>query len=438
MKSVAVLSLVVIGLLAVLSVVPNGVWDAVHVRPINIFSDLLKRDATTGSDEPQTALLPKKDAPKDGVVGIEDFEEASGRGMDRFYEALRTKERVRIAVFGDSFIEGDILIGRLRELLQEEFGGSGVGFVKMISKADAFRPTIKQKSDGFQDYCVMRGPYNKGAAWLSGYYFTGNNGASVKVRGTNACQHLDSAEVFSIYVQAAHGVRLEALVDNQSPSVHHLKGGAGVQKAVVEQKGSEICWKVQSAGSRDIFYGVALDGKTGVSLDNFSLRGSSGFHLSKCDSVVATSMAAARPYDLVVLQYGMNFCQPKSSDHSPVVRNFRKSVAAIRQLYPNAAILLLSIGDRGVKDNDGVTKTPVGVRTMVEAQRNMAAGERIAFWNLYKAMGGENSMVAMVHAKPSLANKDYLHINFRGGNAMAQRLFDALQWGMEQYKARIQ
>lgn len=55
---------------------------------------------------------------------------------------------------------------------------------------------------------------------------------------------------------------------------------------------------------------------------------------------------------------------------------------------------------------------------------------------MFEAMGGEGSMADMVHAKPSLANYDYTHINFRGGKHLAGLLYESLIYGKEQYDRR--
>lgn len=76
-----------------------------------------------------------------GMTCIEDYGDSTRRGMASFYEALdRTSSShpdhdglVRIAVFGDSFIEADIFTADLREMLQKRFGGCGVGFVTITS-----------------------------------------------------------------------------------------------------------------------------------------------------------------------------------------------------------------------------------------------------------------------------------------------------------------
>ena len=59
---------------------------------------------------------------------IEDYSDSTMRGMTRFYQALdelASTPSVRIAYFGDSFIEADILTADLREMLQQKYGGCG-------------------------------------------------------------------------------------------------------------------------------------------------------------------------------------------------------------------------------------------------------------------------------------------------------------------------
>ena len=65
------------------------------------------------------------DTCKTGIVCVEDYS-LQQNALHRFYNALETKNRqVHIAYFGDSFIEGDLLTGALRQLLQKKYGGNG-------------------------------------------------------------------------------------------------------------------------------------------------------------------------------------------------------------------------------------------------------------------------------------------------------------------------
>lgn len=76
--------------------------------------------------------------------------------MKHFYEALskvKTMKRpVRIAYFGDSFIEADIFTADLREMLQQEFGGCGVGYVPVTSSISGYRPTVRHTFGGWSSH----------------------------------------------------------------------------------------------------------------------------------------------------------------------------------------------------------------------------------------------------------------------------------------------
>lgn len=114
----------------------------------------------------------------------------------------------------------------------------------------------------------------------------------------------------------------------------------------------------------------------------------------------------------------------------------RTSLQHVKAAFPQASILVVSVGDRDYRTETGDLRTMSGIKNMVRYQQNLAAEERVAFWNLWEAMGGEGSMATLVHATPALANHDYTHINFKGGRHLAALLYDALLYGSEQYERR--
>ena len=78
------------------------------------------------------------------IVPVEDFDTTAYGAFRRFCDTLLGAQRpVRIAVLGDSFVEGDILTADLRERLQSVYGGGGTGFAPMASPLTAFRRTVK-------------------------------------------------------------------------------------------------------------------------------------------------------------------------------------------------------------------------------------------------------------------------------------------------------
>jgi len=86
---------------------------------------------------------------------------------------------------------------------------------------------------------------------------------------------------------------------------------------------------------------------------------------------------------------------------------------------------LISVGDRCVNQNGKITTMP-DVNVMRDVQRKIAQKSGIAFWDMFVAMGGENSIKKYTEAQPPLAAKDYTHLTFRGGRKIAKKLTDAL------------
>jgi hypothetical protein len=185
-------------------------------------------------------------------------------------------------------------------------------------------------------------------------------------------------------------------------------------------------------GSR--FYGVALDGHRGVAVDNFSMRGSGGQHLLKIPQTTLNSFASLRPYDLIILHFGLNVASEKQKDYSAYVKKLGMVVEHLKAAYPHASILIVSMGDRDARGADGQMHTMGGVKEMVSYERKMASDHRVAFWNLYEAMGGDGSLARMTAKKQ--ANLDYTHINFAGGRYLAGLLFDVLMNGKTNYDQR--
>ena len=60
------------------------------------------------------------------------------------------------------------------------------------------------------------------------------------------------------------------------------------------------------------------------------------------------------------------------------------------------------------------------IPVMIEAQRKIAKNAGVAFWDLFNAIGGKNTIIKFVNNSPALANKDYTHLTFKGGEKVAE------------------
>ena len=80
-----------------------------------------------------------------------------------------------------------------------------------------------------------------------------------------------------------------------------------------------------------------------------------------------------------------------------------------------------------------VYKDYPGIEPVRNALKNAAMESGFAFWDLYEAMGGYNSMPSFVHADPPLASTDYIHFTALGVNLVAEMFYNALMLEYNRY-----
>lgn len=384
------------------------------------------------------------DTCRTGMTCIEDYSDSTFRGMRPFYEALNRlssgdeeDRQVRIAVFGDSFIEADIFTADLREMLQKRFGGCGVGFVAITSATNGFRPTVRHTFGGWESHAVTDSiGFDKKLQGISGHYFIPRRGAFVELRGQKKyASLLDTCHRSTIFYLSKDSLSLTASVNKGDAQLFSVLPSAHLQTSEVEGNIGSVRWSAGEADSTR-FYGVAMDGKQGIVLDNFSLRGSTGLSLRDIPQRMLKEFNRVRPYDLIVLEYGLNVATERGRNYDKYQKGLLTAIEHLKNCFPQAGVLLLSVGDRDYKDDEGELRTMPGVKNLVRYQQHTAALSGIAFWSMFEAMGGEESMATLVHAKPAMANLDYTHINFRGGRFLAGLLYETLIYGKEQYDRR--
>ncbi|MDE5760866.1 MAG: SGNH/GDSL hydrolase family protein, partial [Bacteroides sp.] len=252
---------------------------------------------------------------------------------------------------------------------------------------------------------------------------------------TDSDSRLDPRQRASIFFSHQGEVTLSVNVNRGERQTETFEPTDGLRQMQVEGEIGSVRWTVDKADST-LFYGVALDGLSGITVDNFSLRGNSGLSLRSIPAWMMHGFNKQRPYDLIILQYGLNVASKQQLNYDSYVKGMRTALQHLKEAFPQASILVVSVGDRDYKTEEGELRTIPGIKSLVRYQHSMAADEAVAFWNMFEAMGGEGSMAEMVHAKPSMANYDYTHINFRGGKRLAGLLYEALMYGKEQYDRR--
>lgn len=354
-------------------------------------------------------------------------------GLKRFFAALKNSEQqnrpVRVAFVGDSFIEGDIIVADFRSGMQQRFGGRGVGFVPVASVAAQFRPTIILKSEGWTSWSMLTD--RSQAYTLSGMTFEGKDDkASLSLKTTKQYPESQSVSSVKLLYEQNENTVLHFASEGQPDTIcETLPATSNILQW--ERKGTFTNASFTFTGAKGFrALGVAMEDNNGVIVDNYSLRGNSGLILNRLDVSHCQAMNTVRPYDLIILQYGLNVVSDSMLQYGWYTKRMEDVIHHVRACFPQADILLLGVSDRSRQVN-GSFETMPAVLALLHAQRQTARRTGVAFWNVFGAMGGENSMVRFV--ENNWASKDYTHMSFRGGREIASALLKAILLEKEFY-----
>lgn len=327
---------------------------------------------------------------------------------------------LRIGFMGDSFIEGDLLTGDFRELMQNQYGGGGVGFVPITSQVAGFRQTVRHKFNQWKQSSIVQN--RSGSFTISAFHFTPSENSYVEYKGSSHHKHLDHfGRARLLFVSEGRSV-IRATVNGQEEFLFNTEPKDVLQEVQLDGNFQSIRYQISDVeGFRA--YGVYLENPTGVSVDNFSVRGNPGTVMDRINPELSRQFGKLSPYDLIVLQYGLNVVQSQVTNYSAYHKQMTAVVNHIKRCFPGVAILIMSVGDRATRNN-GVFVTMPGIRAMVKTQEQVARDCGVLFWSTYDAMRSQGGMSTFV--KNGWAAKDYTHISARGGRKIATALFEAV------------
>ncbi len=369
------------------------------------------------------------------ITSVEEFRgDDFDTPLNRFYEKLLAgQEPVRIAFMGDSFVEGDILTADLRELLQDTFTGGGVGFVPFASPFTGFRQTIKTTSKGWTPYNIMQRksvpqPY-VGDFFVSGWVARPSATASTRWEMSSKRRHLEECSRARLLFICREAARIAITINDGEERIFEFEAEEVVRQIVVEHEQiASLEMKVLSGAAGFTGIGADFDSTHGLALDNFSIRSNNGQAMFWSSASVNAQIHTMRPYDLVILQYGLNIMQADRHNYSLYGAQVEKMIRYVESCFPGAAILVMGVSDRSQRGEQGIVPMASAV-DLTASQREAAQKCGAAFWNTYEAMQRLGGMTHFVAS--GWAGKDYTHINYAGGRELARELYYGLLQGAQ-------
>ena len=373
--------------------------------------ELEVRSETADAVRPATPVREQLSPVEEAPVGV----------LDKFIEGLQEvgSKQVRVVHYGDSQIEEDRITSTLRTYLQNEYGGLGPGLLPLVQTIptrtvvqylliDGQRVTARE---GPKRYFVY-GPQNQQRDSSNHYGIMGQV-AVLDSLCDSVTMHIEpygkltSANYFS---QLRVWATRDILVD-----------GSRRHQGALRDTLTRLNIDISGIGE---VYGVSLESATGVIVDNIPMRGGSGNVFTKMNRKELTDFYAETNTRLIILQFGGNVMPWANTEER--VRGYaysmRKQIRFLRECAPNASILFIGPSDM-LTVVDGEKMSYPTIAYMDQQLARISAAEGIAYWSLFKAMGGEGSM--QVWQEKGLASSDGVHFYRSGANRAGELLW---QW----------
>lgn len=374
----------------------------------------------------------------------EAYEQYKGyQHLVAFYEKLLQLEtthqgNVRIAYFGDSMTDGDMIVKDFRSSLQQQFGGEGVGFVNITSESAGSRSTLThQFSSNWKTLSYLNVKNPSSPFGINGHVFFVKhdtvNPVWVKYKAGNL-KNLTSLNNATLFYGKSGNKAGEVNFIIGKDTISKKLNPLGLLNTLPVSSSVLKSFQANFVNADSIpFYGFNFDDGRGVHVDNFSNRGNSGLPISTFRINVMNAFNEKLGYDLVVLHYGTNVLNYGSLNYSWYEKRMAKVVAHLKECFPGVAILVVSTADKSTK-YDLEMKTDSAVVPLTQAQKRYSIKSEAAFVNLYTLMGGDGSMVKWVEEVPAMGNKDYTHFNLRGSKKISDYIYNQVIKGYNQYK----
>lgn len=193
----------------------------------------------------------------------------------------------------------------------------------------------------------------------------------------------------------------------------------------------ELSITFQGTHSPEI-YGITLDGKKGIALDNIPLRGSSGTGFTKTDRSFYKSMFDQLNVKLIILYFGVNVVPNVKENYRFYKNSLYQQLKFLKSLEDQLSIIVMGVSDMSRKVEGHYESYP-NIEKIRAAQKQAAFRANCVFWDTYKAMGGNNSMPSWVFSDPPLARKDFTHFTYKGSVVIAKMFYKALMNDYNKY-----
>lgn len=346
--------------------------------------------------------------------------------FDDLDSCAKGKASIHILHYGDSQIEQDRISGYIREELQNKFGGWGAGLVPAIQPIPSLS-VAQTSSDSIPRYIAdgtLRQKLSHDRYGVLAQMAEVDGSVSLTFASRKWKKTFPHAKKFSkvcLLVGNTDAGFSAALVVNGKDSTQTLKKAQDGMTKLTWQLGTPVSNVGLKIRGKAEIYGISMESKSGVFVDNIPLRGSSGTFFTKISPQLLSESMKKMNVKLILMEYGGNATPHLKKDES--ISNFKKNIgrqiAFMKKLNPNAKIIFIGPADMNTMV-DGKLQSYDKLEPIIDSLKSVALENGAMFWDMYSVMGGKNSMQKWVKHSPAWATTDYIHFTEKGASRIAE------------------
>lgn len=350
-------------------------------------------------------------------------------------------KQITVAHFGDSHIQPGIFTGQVRNLLQMQKGAAGVGLIFPYSAAKTYAP-LSYKSIHYGKWQYAKGlePRPRLPLGVSGMTIrTADPAAGFMITFREPQpEHYRRLKLFFKGGNGSYDFRVlsrnhEVVVpaSQQHPDIPYYELTLPDSSSFIHVQ----VLKTDDAQNSFEFYGMSLESVNDAGLLWHSLGvGGAPFGAVLKSVLIDTQLPVLNP-DLIVLDYGTNDFLYTQQIPAGLEREIVQTINWVRQLVPDASILLTSTQDMYRYGQDVLAAADFS-----QMIRRIARDQHCGLYDWYRISGGPGSMPKWVksrHARP-----DHIHLS-KDGYLLKGELFanafqkTAIRYSTEQTLAAL-
>ena len=380
-----------------------------------------------------------------------EFPPANDTVLDRFFRSLSDIEinggQLRILHYGDSQIENNGISSILRNRFQSRFGGSGIGMFPVVSPVVHSASVEVMTRGSWVRYTPLKttGRNDRDRYGLLLSYSAlsedkeGNAEGSFTIRptryGHSRSRAMKELKIFPGYNEEPFLLEITHGGETLNTELFFPSDSLRVIRQSLPSVTGEYTVLIRGEGSPGI-HAVSLDDVSGIAVDNIPMRGSSGLEFSRADTALMRRMIEVLNVRLVLLQFGVNVVPGVADDYTFYENALRSQLEFLRTVDPRLCMIIVGVSDMARKTPGGNFESYPNIELIRNAQRNAALKSGYAFWDLYNAMGGRNSMPSWVMNSPPLGQPDYTHFSYRGSALVGDLLYNSIAEEYRKWRSR--